>query len=1146
MGGLFGGGKNTTIDNGSVANFQINQATYGITVPIILGTSRQAANVLDFYDFTKIDHKSTQRTGKGGGSKTTTITHTYKAAVLLALCEGQIDGIGQVWIDTDTITTLVDTGLTLFDGSIGQPVWSYTTSKNPDHAIPYSGLAYVAGYIDLNDSGGLKQYNFEMQGQLRSTGDGEDVNPASAITYILTDSVNGLGFTLDNMHTSSLNDYKLYCQASNLYITVPLTDQSKAYEIINTICEITNTIVFWSQRKIKFVPRCEEVVTGNGVTYTPNLVTAYDLDTDDFITNEDGKLVTWERTDNAETYNQVTVEFTNRENGYETETVDYQILADINKRGLHPMPTVSYPYIHTKERAEQVAQQIAMDSCYGRNTYKFKLGMAHSLLEPGDIVTLTEEKAAGLTKLPVMIETATEDGDEYYDFEAKYKPYGTYTPAQYGTYPSERAAIDRYVDPGNINDPVIFHAPSELTTSGLETWIAVSGGENWGGCDVWVSYEGDAYQNIGRIAGPARHGILKAQIEAGEAIDTVNDLFVELISPGELGSGSQYDVDNLATLCYVDGELMAYKAATLQGVKQYNLHYLVRGVYGTEIVSHGIGSKFVRLDESLFKFPFTKDQIGKTIHIKFTSFNVFGVMDQSLADVEAFTHVLSDVYVQQVTDLKLVQHLREVRDGTNLYELEASWQPPSTSLYDHSDVYLKTSQPNWDEIETSWEDLEDTTLEDMTNANVWKYIGKAYNSILIAGCATSQTFTVKIVAATEQNFKADFEAAPTVTHEIKIKSYTPATPQNLSVKFTDVCTWSWEDVENTDNDFYELRLDKSYGDTYNRLARTNANTIAVMPPSRKGTVYLYAHNSSNQYSPATFLEYNKPAPIAPQNVAIADIFQGIVITCDSLPNYCLGINVYINDGTGNTVYFSPNNSYNFKATEGIFDIQVAYVDLFGEGEKSAEITKVIKPTIDPALIAAESLSLEMMDSVVKGAIEKAESAVNEDLLNASISDITQTTNAITQTVQTNKATQDGINSTMLSQIDQQAGQITQVVTNLNNANTVIAQNTAAIQLRATKDNLIGLINVSPETITIASKFNHIAGDTLIDDNVIVGKMLKASTITADKMNVGSLSSISATIGTLRTATTGARTEIKDNLILVYDANNVLRVRMGVW
>ncbi|WP_084398264.1 phage tail protein [Henriciella aquimarina] len=46
--------------------------------------------------------------------------------------------------------------------------------------------------------------------------------------------------------------------------------------------------------------------------------------------------------------------------------------------------------------------------------------------------------------------------------------------------------------------------------------------------------------------------------------------------------------------------------------------------------------------------------------------------------------------------------------------------------------------------------------------------------------------------------------------------------------------------------------------------------------------------------------------------------------------------------------------------------------------------------------------------------------------------------------------------------------------------------------------------------------------------------------------VPSLAAITGTIGLLRTATSGARTEIEDNQIRVYDASGTLRVRMGVW
>ena len=68
-------------------------------------------------------------------------------------------------------------------------------------------------------------------------------------------------------------------------------------------------------------------------------------------------------------------------------------------------------------------------------------------------------------------------------------------------------------------------------------------------------------------------------------------------------------------------------------------------------------------------------------------------------------------------------------------------------------------------------------------------------------------------------------------------------------------------------------------------------------------------------------------------------------------------------------------------------------------------------------------------------------------------------------------------------------------------------------------------------------FNKLRAD---DGSVIIenGK-LKAAYVKAD-----TLSALSATIGTLRTATVGARMEIADNVIRVYDVNGTLRVKLG--
>lgn len=726
MGGLFG--KKTTIDPGSIGSFQVNQATYGIVVPEILGTSRQQVNIADYFNFTTIKHK--QKSGGKGGSSTTNVSYTYKAAVLLALCEGPISGIGKIWVDTDTaldeyvdatatetftvtssqtvtvenaskwVSTikinsfnvtvtdlgsgqysivlpesstgvmvtitytyktpaLATIGLTLFDGSIGQGVWPYITSQeaadtgwtykpfgstiNPltdkvSHALPYSGLAYIAGYIELNSSAGVKTYNLEIKGKLLDTGDGIDINPADGAVHVLTNTNNGLGFTDSNIHAELLAGYRLFCKASDIYVTMPLTDQNKAYEDINTLGEITNTITFWDQRKIKFIPRCEQPITANGVTYTPNTTPDYDLTADDFQPDDEGNLVTWERTDNAETYNQVTVEFTNRDNGYETETVEYQILADINERGLRPMSTLSYPWIHTKERAEYVAQQKAMESCYGRNTYKFTLDLSYSLIIPGDIETLTDV-ACGLNKLPVMIESVKEKGDEYYEYEAKYRPYGVFSPARYTACNSDRALLDRNVAPGNASTPLFFETP--FTDGSHNVGIAVSGGDNWGGAYVYISADSESYERAGEIKGPSRYG------KATTAMTTTDtSVTVQLAdSDAQLLSTSATSADANATLMAIGTEWIAYETATLVSAGVYTLSGLRRGLYGSAVVAHAIDDDFLRYDSDGFLYPYRTEDIGRTIYVKLTSYNVFGLNVQDLDDVTAYEYTITGVGV---------------------------------------------------------------------------------------------------------------------------------------------------------------------------------------------------------------------------------------------------------------------------------------------------------------------------------------------------------------------------------------------------------------------------------------------------------------------------------------------------------------------
>jgi hypothetical protein len=59
---------------------------------------------------------------------------------------------------------------------------------------------------------------------------------------------------------------------------------------------------------------------------------------------------------------------------------------------------------------------------------------------------------------------------------------------------------------------------------------------------------------------------------------------------------------------------------------------LHRGVFGSPITTHNTGAAFLRLDDAVFVWEADPTLVGTTVYFKFTSFNTFGLMEQSLAN----------------------------------------------------------------------------------------------------------------------------------------------------------------------------------------------------------------------------------------------------------------------------------------------------------------------------------------------------------------------------------------------------------------------------------------------------------------------------------------------------------------------------------
>ena len=265
--------------------------------------------------------------------------------------------------------------------------------------------------------------------------------------------------------------------------------------------------------------------------------------------------------------------------------------------GVRAMPVIK-AHEHTRPAyARVIGQRLLQRALYIRNTYEFKIGIRFSLLEPMDLLTLTDASLGLDLKLVRIVSIAeTEHGE--ISIVAEETLVGTAESALYDTQGSAGFEHDYNVAPGNTNPAVIFEAPGPLALNGLEIWLAASGGYNWGGCEVWVSNDDMSYQRAGAQQGPARYGESRSAVAVQPEIDAMTHLSLDLTaSAATLASAGAEQPVRRATLSYLGGEFISYRSSELISTYIFLMTDLRRGLYGSTIAAHVIGSPFVPLPQ---------------------------------------------------------------------------------------------------------------------------------------------------------------------------------------------------------------------------------------------------------------------------------------------------------------------------------------------------------------------------------------------------------------------------------------------------------------------------------------------------------------------------------------------------------------------
>lgn len=463
-----------------------------------------------------------------------------------------------------------------------------------------------------------------------------------------------------------------------------------------------------------------------------------------------------------------------------------------------------------------------------------------------------------------------------------------------------------------------------------------------------------------------------------------------------------------------------------------------------------------------------------------------------------------------VSSVQLLE-LHSINDGVRINSIQVSWVKTTVTNYAKAEVWFRTATDK-----------------------AWEKAGESSGTQFVySGATTGLTYYIKVVAVNTKGNTADFDTAPQASIKIQGSQYIPNPPTQFVLTWDEKGPlWKWLFEPNEYIDFFELRLDQNPG-VWNdkRLDSTRETWSRANPGVRSGTAYLYIRNIFGEYSEPAVHEFSKALPQKPTAPQLTSTIDGVRVKMQGLPLGSTGYKIHIKttDSTETVEddFYTVNSEYIYFFFIGHITVKYCFVDPLGDGEWSDTSEADCKAGIDIGQVP--TIDYTKFDKFTQGAIDKANNqpSINEDLKNTlkaqgvAIQQNANSITAIVEDVKGNKASiqanADNITSIVTnvdkqgSAIVQNANSITSVVTELNKKPadcnySSINQLQDDILLCVKKDGVINAINVSTEGIVIDGNKVHITGDTVFDNNVIVGGMIAADSIALEHLKANSVSS----------------------------------------
>lgn len=459
--------------------------------------------------------------------------------------------------------------------------------------------------------------------------------------------------------------------------------------------------------------------------------------------------------------------------------------------------------------------------------------------------------------------------------------------------------------------------------------------------------------------------------------------------------------------------------------------------------------------------------------------------------------------MRNVKGLRATSRFRHNSDGTTAYDIIVTFTLPDLYAINRAKVYFKRNNIPAADLGIIFEGVPADKLGFTMNG--WVYAGEATHQLVIPNVKIGDIYHIRAVSCSRKGREADINNSPECVCRVTAKKLVPPQPHNLTYNFAKTFHFDWNDVDDADVLYYEVRSDMDKGVQHGLLAKVVAPAADVKLTERKGTVYVYAVNSQGRYSYPARVNYEYPKLPAPTQITFDPTPRGCTIQLSAFPSTAQGAKIFIEGNGTSDVITTENYMYTYQKA-GIYTVHACFYDLIGDGDMSQDYEMTVEPTFKDEWIKDGSLGIDKADAVIKDAVQKAQdSKTRLDGVDKTIVELKQSDKDITETVAANKKAADGSIETLTTQTKQNAESITSVVDNLNkdpaeSGYSSITQLKDDVNLRVQKGDVINQINLTSEGTTIQGKYLHVTGETKIDDNVIVGGMIKAGAITADKMS----------------------------------------------